>query len=33
MLERVIEKRPQADRLLVAELYGEARHQVRSGAS
>ena len=26
MLERVIEKRPQADRLLIAELYGEARH-------
>jgi hypothetical protein len=29
MLERMIEKRPQADRLLVAELYGEARHRTR----
>ena len=29
MLERVIEKRPQADRLLVAELYGEARHHAK----
>jgi len=29
MLERMIDKRPQADRLLVAELYGEARHHAR----
>ena len=29
MLERVIDKRPQADRLLIAELYGEARHHAR----
>jgi hypothetical protein len=29
MLEHVIDKRPQADRLLVAELYGEARHHAR----
>ena len=29
MLERVIDKRPQPDRLLVAEIYGEARHRAR----
>ena len=29
MLEHVIDKRPQADRILVAELYGEARHHAR----
>ena len=29
MLERMIDKRPQADRLLVAELYGEARRRAR----
>ena len=29
MLERMIDKRPQADRLLVAELYGEVRHHAR----
>jgi hypothetical protein len=29
MLEHVIDKRPQADRLLVAELYGEARHHAK----
>jgi len=29
MLERMIDKRPQADRLLVAELYGEARHHAK----
>jgi len=29
MLERMIDKRPQADRLLVAELFGEARHRAR----
>ena len=29
MLEHMYEKRPQADRLLVAELYGEARHRAR----
>jgi hypothetical protein len=29
MLEHMIDKRPQADRLLVAELYGEARHRAR----
>ena len=29
ILERMIDKRPQADRLLVAELYGEARHRAR----
>ena len=28
-LERMIEKRPQADRLIVAELTGEARHRAR----
>jgi hypothetical protein len=27
--ERMYEKRPQADRLLVAELYGEARHHAK----
>ncbi len=25
----MIDKRPQADRLLIAELYGEARHRAR----
>ena len=29
MLERMIDKRPEADRLLVAEIYGEARRQAR----
>ena len=29
MLERVIDKRPQADRLLVGELFGEARHHAK----
>ena len=29
ILERMIDKRPQADRLLTAELYGEARHRAR----
>jgi hypothetical protein len=29
MLERVIEKHPQADRLLIAEIWGEARRRVR----
>ena len=29
ILERVIDKRPQADRLLVAEIYGEARRRAR----
>ncbi len=29
MLEHVIDKRPLADRLLVAELYGEVRHHAR----
>ena len=29
MLERMYEKRSQADRLLVAQLYGEARHRAR----
>ena len=29
MLERMYEKRPQADRLLVAEIHGEARHRAR----
>ena len=29
MLERMIDKRPAADRLLVAEIYGEARHHAR----
>ena len=29
MLERVIDKRPEADRLLVAEIYGEARHRAQ----
>jgi hypothetical protein len=29
MLEYMIDKRPDADRLLVAELYGEARHRAR----
>jgi hypothetical protein len=29
MLERMYEKRPEADRLLIAELYGEARHRAR----
>jgi len=29
MLEHVVDKRPQADRLLVAEIYGEARHHAK----
>jgi hypothetical protein len=29
MLERRIDKRPEADRLLVAEIYGEARRRAR----
>jgi hypothetical protein len=29
VLERMIDKRPQADRLLVAEIYGAARHRAR----
>ena len=29
MLERMIDKRPQADRLLIAELHGEARHHAK----
>ena len=29
MLEHVIDKRSQAERLLVAELYGEARHHAK----
>ncbi len=29
MLEHVVDKRPQADRLLVAELHGEARHHAK----
>ena len=29
MLEHVIDKRPQADRILVAELSGEARHHAK----
>jgi hypothetical protein len=29
MLERVIDRRPLADRLLVAEIYGEARHHAK----
>ena len=29
MLERMIDKRPEADRLLVAEIYGEARRRAR----
>jgi hypothetical protein len=29
MLERMIDKRPEADRILVAEIWGEARHQAR----
>lgn len=29
MLERVIEKRPAADRILVAEIWGEARRRAR----
>ena len=29
MLERMVDKRPQADRLLIAELYGEARHRAQ----
>ena len=29
MLERMIDKRPQADRLLVAEIWGEARRRAR----
>ena len=29
MLEHMIDKRPQADRLLIAELYGEVRHRAR----
>ncbi len=29
MLEHVIDKRPQADRLLVAEIYGEARRRAQ----
>ena len=28
-MEHMIDKRPQADRLLVAEIYGEARHRAR----
>jgi hypothetical protein len=28
-LERMIDKRPQPDRLLVAEIYSEARHRAR----
>jgi hypothetical protein len=28
-MEHMIDKRPQTDRLLVAELYGEARHRAR----
>jgi hypothetical protein len=28
-MERMIEKRPQADRILVAQLTGEARHRAR----
>jgi len=29
ILERMIDKRPEADRLLIAEIYGEARHRAR----
>jgi hypothetical protein len=29
MLERMIDKRPQADRLLIAEIWGEARRRAR----
>jgi hypothetical protein len=29
MLESMIDKRPQADRILVAQLTGEARHRAR----
>jgi len=29
MFERMIDKRPEADRLLVAEIYGEARRRAR----
>ena len=29
ILERVIDKRPEADRILVAQLMGEARHHAR----
>jgi hypothetical protein len=29
MLEHMVDKRPQADRLLVAELYGEARRRAQ----
>jgi hypothetical protein len=29
ILERMIDKRPQADRFLVAEIYGAARHRAR----
>jgi hypothetical protein len=29
MLEHMVDKRPQADRILVAELYGEARHHAK----
>jgi hypothetical protein len=29
ILERVIDKRPEPDRLLVAELFGEARYRAR----
>jgi hypothetical protein len=29
ILEHVIDKRPQADRLLIAKLFGEARHHAR----
>ena len=29
MLEHVIDKRPQADRLLIAEIWGEARRRAR----
>ena len=29
MLERMYDNRPQADRLLIAEIYGEARHHAQ----
>jgi hypothetical protein len=29
ILERMVDKRPEADRLLVAEIWGEARHRAR----
>ena len=29
MLERMIDKRPQADRILVAAIWGQARHRAR----